>query len=106
MTEETDKTLHTRIAIGMFFGLVAAIAIYHWTKPSGFTDDIVAMVKREIREGYEKRGAEVKEVVMARQDRRKLIGYVTINVPIFGERQIPCEANMTQDEGYIWNCRT
>jgi len=77
-----------------------------WWWESGFTDaDIDAMTK-SIKEEFEKReGVKVIEVQMLKESSKKAIGFVKLQVPLFGEIAMPCSASMAENGRYIWQCQ-
>jgi hypothetical protein len=97
------KKLLTTAAVLVMLTTQATAA---WWLEYSFTDaDIDAMTK-SITEQFEKReGVKVIEVQMLKENSKKAIGFVKLQVPLFGEITKSCSATMAENGRYIWQCQ-
>ena len=71
----------------------------------GFADEDVAKVKDSIREEFDKRpGIKVLDVQMMKESPTKLMGFVKVKAPLFGEVTKSCSATMGEGNQYLWKC--
>jgi hypothetical protein len=74
--------------------------------PPGFSDADIEAIKKSIKTEFEKReGVTIVEVTMLKENSKKAIGLVKLNVPLVGEITKPCTATMGEDSRYIWQCQ-
>jgi hypothetical protein len=72
---------------------------------SGFSGEDIAKVKDSIRTEFDKRpGIKVIDVQMLKESPTKLMGFVKVKAPLFGEMTKSCSATMGEGNQYLWKC--
>jgi len=92
------------LAVPMLCGDASA-ELFGFLNP-GFTNPDIEAMKDIIKQEFEKReGVKVIEVEMIKESSTKAIGFVKLQVPLFGQITKSCSATMGESGRYIWECR-